>query len=440
MQTIAPSAAGEAVPPFHAGARIRSILVGSIGNLIEWYDVYAYAAFALYFAPSFFPSADPVAQQLSVAAVFAAAFIVRPLGSLMFCWAADRYGRRRPLLVSVLLMCAGSLLIALCPTHAQIGAWAPAILVLARVLQGLSQGGEYGTSATYLAEMADPQHRGFYSGVWFTTLLGGQLAAILLLLVLQRLVLTPDELRTWGWRIPFFIGAALSLYALTMRRNMQETGHFHAARTAGALSASWKTLMAHWREMLLVVGISIGGTSAFYAYTTYMQKFLKLSSGFDDAQVTVIVLGYLVFALVLQPLYGALSDRIGRKPLLLWFGIAGVFGTYPLLAFLAHARSPWLAFVLLCAAWAVVSGYTAMTCIVKAELFPTSVRALGVGVPYALTVSVFGGSVDAVALAFKRAGIESGFYWYATACIFVSLIAFACRPDTKARSRMEQHS
>ena len=437
MQTIVPMAASDAVRPFGAAARIKSILVGSIGNLIEWYDVYAYAAFALYFAPSFFPSADPVAQQLSVAAVFAAAFIVRPLGSVLFCWAADRYGRRRPLLVSVLLMCAGSLMIAVCPTHAQIGAWAPAILVLARVLQGLSQGGEYGTSATYLAEMADPKHRGFYSGVWFTTLLGGQLAAILLLLVLQKLVISPEELRVWGWRIPFAIGAMLSLYALTMRRNMHETGHFQVARSAGAVAASWKTLMSHWREMLLVVGISIGGTSAFYTYTTYMQKFLKLSSGFDDAQVTVIVLGYLVFAIALQPLYGALSDRIGRKPLLLWFGVAGVLGIYPLLTVLAQTRNPWAALFLICIAWAVVSGYTAMTCIVKAELFPTSVRTLGVGVPYALTVSIFGGSVDAVALAFKRAGIESGFYGYATACIFVSLIAFSCLPDTKRRSRME---
>ena len=439
MQTIATPAPGGAPSVPVAGSRIRSILIGSIGNLIEWYDVYAYSAFALYFAPSFFPSADPVAQQLSAAAVFAAAFIVRPLGSLMFCWAADRYGRRRPLMLSVLLMCTGSLLIAVSPTHAQIGAWAAVILVVARLLQGLSQGGEYGTSATYLSEMAEPHRRGFYSGVWFTTLLGGQLAAIMLLLLLQRVFLSPEELRTWGWRIPFLIGALLSVYALFMRRDMHETSHYHAARSAGVASGSWRALMSHWREMLIVVGISIGGTSAFYTYTTYMQKFLKLSVGLDDAQVTLVVLGYLVAALLMQPLFGALSDRVGRKPLLLWFGIVGVLGTYPLLTLLSHTRSAWVAFLLICAAWAVVTGYTAVTCIVKAELFPTSVRALGVGVPYALTVSIFGGSVDAVALAFKRAGYESGFYWYATACIFVSLVVFLRLEDTKARSRMEQH-
>ncbi len=419
-------------------ARVKAILVGSIGNLIEWYDVYAYSAFALYFAPAFFPAADPVAQQLAAAAVFAAAFVVRPLGGLLFGWVADRYGRRRSLLYSVLLMCFGSLLIAVSPTHESIGAWAAVVLVTARLLQGLSQGGEYGASATYLAEMAEPHRRGFYSGVWYTTLIGGQLMAILLLLVLQQLFLTPEELRAWGWRIPFAIGAVLAVYALFMRRDMHETDHYEAAKSAGG-AGSWRALLSHWRALLLVVGITIGGTSAFYTYTTYMQKFLKLSVGLDDVQVTMVVLGYLVVALALQPLYGALSDRIGRKPLLLWFGVMGVLCTVPLLTLLSQTRNPWVAFALICGAWVIVSGYTSITGIIKAELFPTSIRALGVGVPYALTVSVFGGSVDAVALAFKQAGIESGFYWYATACIFVSLLVYWRMPDTRRVSRMESH-
>ncbi len=422
-------------------SRVKAILVGSVGNLIEWYDVYAYTAFALYFAPAFFPSADPVAQQLSAAAVFAAAFIVRPLGGLLFGWIADRYGRRRSLMVSVLLMCFGSLLVAVSPTHADIGAAAAVILVVARLLQGLSQGGEYGASATYLAEMAGTRQRGFYSGIWYTTLIGGQLMAILLLLVLQQVFLTPEALRAWGWRIPFVIGALLSVYALFMRRDMHETDHYHASRTAAgaARTGTMKALLAHWRELLLVVGITIGGTSAFYTYTTYMQKFLKLSVGFDDAQVTMVVLGYLIVALMLQPVYGALSDRIGRKPLLLWFGTLGVLCTVPLPSTLSQVKSPWLAWLLICGAWVIVSGYTSITGIIKAELFPTSVRALGVGVPYALTVSIFGGTVDAVALSFKQAGHESGFDWYATACIAVSLLVYLRMPDTLKASRMEQH-
>ena len=437
---ISPSAPSDEATVLTTAARVRAILTGSIGNLIEWYDVYAYSAFALYFAPAFFPSADPVAQQLSAAAVFAAAFVIRPVGGILFGWVADRHGRRRALMFSVLLMCFGSLLIAISPTHAQIGAWAAVLLVVARLLQGLSQGGEYGASATYLAEMADPKHRGFYSGVWYTTLIGGQLAAVLLLLVLQKVFLTPEELKEWGWRIPFVIGALLSVYALFMRRDMHETDHYNEAVSLRPASGSFPALMAHWRELLLVVGITIGGTSAFYTYTTYMQKFLKLSVGLDETHVTMVVVGYLVVALLLQPLYGALSDRVGRKPLLMWFGTLGVLCTVPLLTALSQTKSPWVAFFLICCAWLIVSGYTAITGIIKAELFPTSVRALGVGVPYALTVSLFGGSVDAVALAFKQAGHESWFYWYATACIAVSLLVYASMKDTREHSKMEMHA
>ena len=438
MKAEAPSA--EADNPLQTGRRVKAILVGSVGNLIEWFDVYAYAAFALYFAPSFFPADDPVAQQLSAAIVFAGAFVIRPVGGVIFGWIADRHGRRHALMLSVLLMCFGSLLIALSPTYAQVGVWATVILIVARLLQGLSQGGEYGASATYLAEMAHPARRGFYSGVWFMTLIGGQLAAVLVLLLLQKLLLTSAELKEWGWRIPFFIGALLSVYALFMRRELHETDHFQQAAKHGTPAASLKTLLKHWRQCLLVVGLTIGGTSAFYTYTTYMQKFLKLSVGLDDGQVTMVVVGYLLVALVLQPVYGALSDKFGRKPMLVWFGVMGVLCTYPLLSTLAQTKNPWVAFGLICVAWLIVSGYTSITGIIKAELFPTSIRALGVGVPYALTVSIFGGTVDSVALGFKQAGHESWFYWYATGCIFISLLVYVSMRDTRAHSRMEQHS
>jgi MHS family alpha-ketoglutarate permease-like MFS transporter len=425
--------------PEQSRRRIKAILVGSIGNLIEWYDVYAYSAFALYFAPSFFPASDPVAQQLSAAIVFAAAFVIRPVGGIIFGWVADRLGRRRALMISVLLMCFGSFLIAISPTYAQIGVGATAILITARLLQGLSQGGEYGASATYLAEMAHPSRRGFYSGVWYMTLIGGQLMAVIVLVVLQNLFLTPAELKAWGWRIPFAIGALLSVYALFMRRDMHETDHYQQAAKRSAPTASIKILLQHSRELLLVVGITIGGTSAFYTYTTYMQKFLKLSVGLDETQVTWIVLGYLLVALILQPVYGALSDKFGRKPMLIWFGVMGVLFTYPLLSTLSQTKNPWVAFFLICGAWLIISGYTSITGIIKAELFPTSIRALGVGVPYALTVSIFGGTVDSVALGFKQAGHEAWFYWYATGCIFISLVVYLSMRDTLAQSRMEQH-
>src|SRR6185369_9411057 len=302
----------------HAAAdmrrRIKAIFIGSIGNLVEWYDFYAYAAFALYFAASFFPGTDPVVQQLNAAVLFAAGFIVRPVGGWLFGYMADHYGRRRALMLSVLLMCGGSLLIAVTPTYASIGIMAPVMLGLARIVQGLSLGGEYGASATYLSEVADEKHRGFYSSFQYVTLIGGQLCAILVLLILQQLLLTTDQLKAWGWRIPFVIGALLAIIALVMRRNLHETDDFVAAKSVARKESSIKALLKYPREVMVVVGLTMGGTTAFYTYTTYMQKFLKLSVGLDDNQTTFVTASSLIFALCLQPLYGALSDRIGRKP------------------------------------------------------------------------------------------------------------------------------
>lgn len=419
--------------------RVKAILVGSMGNLIEWYDVYAYSAFALYFAGSFFPKSSPEAQQVNAATLFAVAFLARPLGGIIFGYLADRYGRRGSLTAAVLLMCFGSLLIAVTPTYETIGVGAPIILVLARVLQAISQGGEYGASATYLSEISHPNRRGFYSGVWYVTLIGGQLCAILVLLVLQKLFLTTDQLKDWGWRIPFVIGALLAVFTYLMRRDMPETGHFKAADKITRTESRWASMGANWKSMLLVVGITVGGTSAFYTYTTYMQKFLKLTLKFTDDQTTMVTAGSLIFAVILQPIYGALSDKVGRRPMLITFGVLGTLGSVPLLTALQGVTEPFIAFLLICLAWMVVSCYTALTAVVKAEMFPTAVRAMGVGIPYAITVAVFGGTVDAAALQFKEWGVEQGFYWYASACVFVSLVFYVLIPDTKRNSRMDQH-
>ena len=418
--------------------RVRAILATSFGNLLEWYDVYAYTAFALYFAGPFFPKGDPVVQQLSAATLFAVAFLMRPIGSLIFGYLADRHGRRTSLTASILLMCFGSLLVAVSPTYAMIGVWAPVILSVARILQGLSQGGEYGTSVTYLSEIAEPQHRGFYSGVWYVTLIGGQLCAVLLLFLLQKLFLTPDQLKAWGWRIPFAIGALLSLYGLRMRASLHESEKFVVANKVREPFA--ELLRRNWRNMVVVVGITIGGTSAFYTYTTYMQKYLKLSVGLTDDQTTTVTLVSLVFAAAIQPLYGAVSDRIGRKAMLVGFGVLGTLGTVPILTAIRSTHSPVVALLLICLAWAIVSGYTSVTAIVKAELFPTAIRALGVGLPYAFTAAIFGGSVDGIALQFKDSGNEAGFFWYATALIAASLVVYLWLPDTRKNSPLDREA
>jgi MFS transporter, MHS family, alpha-ketoglutarate permease len=419
--------------------RLKAIFIGSVGNLVEWYDFYAYTAFALYFAPAFFPTSDPVVQQLNAAVLFAATFLMRPLGGWLFGYLADHFGRRLSLTLSVVCMCFGSLMIAVTPTYASIGFAAPALLALARVIEGLSLGGEYGASATYLSEVADPRHRGFYSSFQYVTLIGGQLTAIIVLLLLQKVFLAPEELKAWGWRIPFVIGALLAVFAAVMRRTLHETEAFVEAKKAVKPTGSIASLLKYPRELLLVVGLTAGGTAAFYTFTTYMQTFVKLSVGLTEDQTTLVIFGTLVFATFLQPIYGAISDRIGRKPLLIFFGIAGTISTVPILTTLKDTKSPLIAFLLICGAWIFVAGYTSINAIVKAELFPTNVRALGVGLPYAITVSVFGGTAPAVALYCKSLGHEDWFYYYLSGMIFLSLLIYSSMRDTKHESAMHRH-
>ena len=414
--------------------RLRSIFSGSIGNLVEWY---VYAAFSLYFAKAFFPQGDRTAQLLNTAAVFAAGFLMRPIGGwLMGLW-ADRHGRKSALVVSVTLMCAGSLMIALTPGYASIGIAAPILLVLARLLQGLSVGGEYGISATYLSEMATLEHRGFWSSFQYVTLILGQLLALAVLIVLQQVFLTAEQIDAWGWRIPFAIGALSAVTALYLRRNMGETEAFENARGGSRPASSLRVLMRHPRAVMTVIGLTLGGTVAFYTYTIYMLKFLVNSIGMSRQTATLVSASTLIVYMLLQPLVGALSDRIGRRPILIAFGVLGTLLTVPILGALGRVDSALEAFALIMLALLIVSGYTAINAVVKAELFPVEIRALGVGLPYALTVSVFGGTAEYIALWFKSIGHESGFHWYVTVCIAVSLLVYVFMPDTRQTSLID---
>lgn len=414
-------------------SRLRSILAGSTGNMVETFDWFVYAAFALYFAPAFFPKGDQTAQLLGSAAVYAVGFLARPFGAWIMGLYGDRSGRRAAMIASVALMCLGSLIIGLCPGYAQIGIAAPAILVFARILQGVSMGGEYGASATYLSEMASRDRRGFWSGVFYSTLMSGQLLALLLLLALTSL-LPPDQMNAWGWRVAFIVGALMATAVLFMRRGMEETPSFKARD--GSRTATWRLLTEHPRETMMVFGLTAGGTLAYYTFGTYMQKFLVNTSGFSKDQSNLITTAALACFVLMQPVSGALSDRFGRRALLLAFGVGGVLMTWPVLSTLAVTREPMTAFLLVLGSLAVISGYTSVSAIVKAEMFPTEIRALGVALPYAIANALFGGSAEFIALSFKKAGFEPGFYIYVTAVIGVSLLTYLLMPDTRRTSRI----
>ncbi|MEU0885972.1 MFS transporter [Lentzea sp. NPDC005914] len=416
---------------------VANVLRGSVGNLIEWYDWYAYTAFSIYFAAAFFPKGDQTAQLLNTAAVFAVGFLMRPLGGWLLGRYADRHGRRAALTLSVTLMAFGSLIIALTPSYATIGVAAPLLLVLARLLQGLSVGGEYATSATYLSEVASPAKRGFYSSFQYVTLTAGQLVALGVQIVLQQF-LTKPEMSEWGWRIAFFIGATGAIIVMWLRRGMDESENFEKQKNSDDQRGTFRALLKHPKECLLVVGLTLGGTVAFYTYTTYLQKFMVNTSKIDAATVSWINFAALLVFVVLQPIAGALSDRIGRRPLLLGFGVLGTLATVPLLSVLAHTSEAFPAFLLMLGGLVIVTGYTSINAIVKAELFPTNIRALGVGLPYALTVAIFGGTAELVALWFKQAGHESLFYYYVAGCVLISLLVYGFMRETSKDSVLDR--
>jgi MHS family alpha-ketoglutarate permease-like MFS transporter len=413
--------------------RLRAIIGGSAGNLVEWYDWYAYSALSLYFSASFFPKGDPTAQLLNTSAVFAVGFFMRPIGAYVMGRYADRHGRKAGLAVSVALMCAGSLMIAFTPTYATIGLAAPILLLVARLLQGLSVGGEYGASATYLSEMATRRHRGFWSSFQYVTLIGGMLSALAVTLLLQA-VFTKAQMDNFGWRIAFVLGAALALGVYLLRRGLAETASFQALsadRPTSGMAALWRS---HPREFLLVGAITAGGSLAFYAYTTYMQKFLANTVGFSVQTATAIMTAALVVFMLVQPLFGALADRVGRKPMLLLFGVGGAIVSVPVFSALESVRTPGAAFAIVLVPLLLLAAYTSISALVKAELFPAHIRALGVAFPYAIGNAAFGGTAEYVALSLKGWHIESAFYWYVSAMLALTSVCFWLLPETRAAS------
>ncbi|OUS97676.1 MFS transporter [Rhodococcus sp. NCIMB 12038] len=415
---------------------VLNTMKGSAGNLVEWYDVYIYTVFATYFEAQFFDENDSNST-VYIYAIFAVTFVMRPVGSWFFGRFADRRGRKAALMLSITIMSSCSFLVAVMPTRETIGYWAAVILVLARLVQGFATGGEYGTSATYMSEAATANRRGFLSSFQYVTLVGGHVLAQFTLLIALS-VLDVDALHDWGWRIGFFIGGVAALVVLWIRRSMDESlseSHLKAIRagedrTAGSLKALFTR---HWRPLLLVFLITAGGTVAFYTYSVNAPAIVKSTFGDDRAlTATWINLIGLILLLLLQPVGGIISDHVGRKPLLIFFGVGGVLYTYVLLTYLPKTTSPLSAFALVAVGYIILTGYTSINAIVKAELFPADIRALGVGLGYALANSVFGGTAPLLYQASKSGGHVAWFIVYVTVVIGISLLVYIFGLKNKA--------
>jgi MHS family alpha-ketoglutarate permease-like MFS transporter len=335
-------------------------------------------------------------------------------------------------------MSRGSLLITFVPAYSHIGILAPIILVIARMIQGISIGGEYGTVATYLSEIAPPNRRGLFSSFHYVTTTMGQLIALGVLLLLQRWLLTPAQLEDWGWRIPFGIGALLALSAVYLRRSMVETESFIHEKVAVQNRGTFKELIKYRREMLIIIGFTLGLTVSYYTLTTYTQKFLVNTSGFSKNDSTLIISMALLVFMIGQPFAGMLGDKFGLKRMMIINGILAIITTVPILLLLGSTHNFWLALLLLIVALLIISLNTSISAIIKARLFPVNVRSLGVSLPYAIAVAIFGGTAEYIALWFKQHGHEQWFYWYVTICVIISLIAVIYMRDTDKDSKMEE--
>lgn len=394
--------------------------------MVEWFDFYIYAFTATYFAHTFSTSDNPIVQQINAFGVFAAGFFMRPIGSWLFGSLADKVGRKKSMVVSVVLMALGSFMIAALPSKDVVGDFAIILLLLARLIQGLSVGGEYGIAATYLSELATEGKRGFYSSFQYVTLIGGQLLAVASISIML-FFFSIDEMKDYAWRILFVVGGILALGSLLVRKVMNESAtQIHKHEDRGTLKALFTS---SWKQFLMVLGITAGGSLAFYTITTYTKTFME-NSGMDKTLVNNLFLGALFILMIIQPLFGYIGDKIGHKRSLIIFCILAFVGIYPIFNLISsNAQSNTsLVFILVVLLFIILSFYTSVAGIFKAKLFPEHVRALGTGLGYAISNAIFGGSAPWVALQFKNAGMENGFFVYIAVLTLLMFIATLCLP------------
>ncbi|MFI6733738.1 MFS transporter [Nonomuraea sp. NPDC050451] len=405
-------------------SRVRQLMAASIGNVVEWYDWYAYTFLATYFSAQVFPKSEGgLVALLSAYGVFAVGFFMRPLGGLLVGAFADRFGRKAAMTFTIVLMGAGSLLLGVTPTYEAVGLLSPVILTLARLIQGLSVGGEFAAATTFLVESAPPGRRGLYSSFQYvSTTIGQLLASGLAALLASSLV--KEDMASYGWRIPFIVGAVISLVGLWIRKGADETSAVAEEIQRGEAKRPklFEFLVGYPKAAATIVGITIAGTVAYYTWTSFLPIYAQITVKFDAAQSLTVGTISLLFFMVLQPLLGMLSDRIGRKPMLITFGVAFVVLPVPLLSTLGNSFGSLLAVQLI--GMLFLGCFTSISAAVNSELFPTRVRAAGAGFPYSLTVAIFGGTAPLIGTALKDAGNVGVFPYYMSALALISTLVY----------------
>lgn len=440
--TTAQDSSGAAPP--RTGTNAKSMVSTGVGNALEWFDWSIYATFAPFFAARFFNPDDPIAAFLSTLAIFAVGFLARPAGGFLFGWLADRRGRKFTMCATVGLAAAGSLIIGLTPSYGSIGVAASLLLVVARLVQGLAHGGEMPAAQTYISETAPREHRGRWSSLIYVSGTAGSLAGLLLGAVLTA-SLSSSVMADYGWRIPFILGGLGGVVALLMRSRMHETEAFQKSSEeadSGDGSAQdgnskriWPDLIRYRKQAAQVIGLSVGPTVAFYIWTVATPGYAIAALHIDETAALLAGLFAGLLFIAVLPLWGALSDRVGRKPVLLASTLGTAVMIIPMDALVQD--SGWQLFAAMAVVQLFLAGICAIVPAVLSELFPTRIRTVGVGMPYSIAVAVFGGTAPYLQTWMGDLGGRGLFNVYVIALLLVSTVVCARLPETRGRDMQD---
>ena len=412
---------------------VRTLIAASVGNAVEWYDWTVFATFSIYFATQIFSSENESLAFLGTFATYAIAFFFRPLGGMLLGRYADLRGRKQAMLLTIMLMAGGSFVISILPTYDLVGWLAPVLLLLARIAQGMSLGGEVSNASAYLAEIAPPERRGRYSSFFYIS----TGSAVLLASLLGALLATSfndDQLASWGWRIPFLIGGLLGLVGLWLRRNMAETEQYeeNKAKAQAIKNPLMMTLREHPRAVAQLMGFTLLSTLSYYTFFSALTPFAVKQQGLDDGMVFWALSIATALFVALQYPFGWTADRFGRKPqMLIWSALIAV-GIVPMSKLITPDATFASVLLVFCYGLGLYAVFASIAPAIMSELFPTELRGLGIGAWYNLTVAVFGGTAPLVISWLGDIGHSSWFFWYVAVGAVVAFLAILSLPETKA--------